>query len=166
MFFCHGFSACATNFISNEFDLRPKWTVLWLKCTLPITLKFCKCYDSITAVAFAKLMCQRLSIFWIRALQILIEFPVVYTKCIALTWSTCNQALSCLVLSLSYHAISHLNCFPRGASTSQRLEWYMNRSFSDKGTAISEPLSISSVKMTSIEKEVHCRIKALVEFWK
>ena len=34
-----------TNDISIEFETRPKFAVLWFKCTLPITTKLCNCRD-------------------------------------------------------------------------------------------------------------------------
>ena len=45
-----------------------------LKCTLPITMKFCTCHDSVTVKMCAKFCWDWLSIFQTRALPIYFEF--------------------------------------------------------------------------------------------
>ena len=47
-----------------------------LKYTLLITTKFCTCHDSHTVVTCTKFCCNRLNIFQIGALHILIEFRI------------------------------------------------------------------------------------------
>ena len=47
-----------------------------LKCTVPITTKFCTHHDSVTVVMCAKLRCDQLIIFLTRALKILIKFRI------------------------------------------------------------------------------------------
>ena len=47
-----------------------------LKYTLPITTKFCTRHDSVTVVTCAKFRCDWLSLFEIRALQILVKFRI------------------------------------------------------------------------------------------
>ena len=69
-----------TIFRSNsKFDQNLQWS--GLKCNLPITTKLCTRDDSYTVVTCAKFCCDRFSIFWIRALQILVEFRIRSKYC-------------------------------------------------------------------------------------
>ena len=58
--------------ISIKFKIRPKFEVLWFKCSLSITMKFCKRHASVTIMTCPKCPCDWLSIFWTRTLQFFI----------------------------------------------------------------------------------------------
>ena len=80
--------SCSFNFVKlnqapvplTRFRSNSKFDHIWqcsgFKCALPITTKFCTCYDSVTVVTCAKFRCDWLSIFQTRALPILIEFRI------------------------------------------------------------------------------------------
>ena len=63
---------------NSKFDQNLQWS--GLKSNVLITTKSCTRDDSNTVVTFAKFFCDRFSIFWIRALQILVEFRI-RSKC-------------------------------------------------------------------------------------
>ena len=75
-----------TKFPSN-LKLNPNLQCSKLKHTLPITTKLCTHHDSVTVVTCAKYHCDRLSIFWIRALLFLIELRI---------WSKYHEWDGCL----------------------------------------------------------------------
>ena len=60
---------CFTNGISIEFEIRPKFVVLWFKIYSTITTKLCTHHDYLTVVTCAKYRCDRSNIFPIRALH-------------------------------------------------------------------------------------------------
>ena len=52
-----------------------------LRYTLPITMKFCTCHDSVTVVTCAKFSCDRLNVLRIKVLWNLIEFQIRLKYC-------------------------------------------------------------------------------------
>ena len=62
-FTAHTWGPRATNDISIEFEIRPKFEVFWFKMHSAIKTKFCVRYDSVIVVACAKFRCDRLNMF-------------------------------------------------------------------------------------------------------